>query len=164
MKTKLSIFIIIASILSCNHNQDTQTVYKDQIGDTSFDPNLDDINFKFCDSTNVLHKRTLVRYDGGLKALENDLISSFKPKPSHKAFNGYFIIRFAINCNNELGRYRMEILDSNFNITECPEDMKQDLLAVFKNLKKWSHPFYEGKSYDGYTFYTIKIKNGTIEK
>ena len=164
MRNKLSILIIICCIPGCNRNQEAQHMYEDQIGDTSFNPALDDINFKFCDSTNVLHKRARVTYNGGLRALEHDLISSFKPKPSHESFTGYVIIRFAINCNNELGRYRTEVLDSNFEITKCPEDLKLDILTAFKNLKNWSHPFYEGKSHDGYTFYSIKINNGNIEK
>ncbi|WP_299228647.1 hypothetical protein [uncultured Psychroserpens sp.] len=162
-KTYLLILILIFSFISCVNSNNVEMIYKDQIGDTSFNPNLDDPEFKFCDSTNVLHKRAYISYSGGKRALEKAIIKHYEFKPEYSGFNGYFIVRFAINCNNEPGRIRIQVLDSNFNQTNCSEVLMQHIQTIFKNLKNWNHAIYKGEDYDGYTFHVIKIDHGKIQ-
>lgn len=151
--------------LSCNKENETQKPhYENQIGDTPFDPALDRSDFKLCDSTNVIHKRALVTYKGGIKALEKELIKNYNSKTEHSAFTGYFIIRFVINCNNESGRYRLEVLDSSFQSIEAPKALENHVLESFKKLKRWNHAVYEGKDYDCYKFVTLKMIKGQLIK
>lgn len=161
---KYTLLILIPLLLFCckteNNNHKT---YQNQIGDTTYNEKLDDANFKFCDSANVLHKRAFVKYKEGLKAFEKEVLEKYTYKPIYKNFSGYFIIRFAVNCNNEAGRFRMQILNPEFNLIECSKDLKEDILSIVKSCKKWQHPIYDGKHYDGYTFVTIKIINGKID-
>ena len=164
MTNQLLILLFSFCLLGCAKKTGESITYQDQIGDTPFDQNLDDVNFKFCDSTNVLHKRAWVKYTGGRKELEEDILKNYTFKPSYESFSGYFIIRFVVNCNNESGRFRMEVLDSDFNLTTCPKDLKSHIITLFKSLKNWNHAFYEGKSYDGYTFHNIKMLHGKIQK
>jgi hypothetical protein len=158
-----SLFLALLFLLvSCNksetkYNQD----YKNQIGDTLFNSSLDDSSFKFCDSTNVLHKRAYVSYQGGMKALEEEFLNQFNFKSN---FSGYFVVRFVVNCNNKAGRFRMEILDSNFQLTMCSDGLKKHILTIVKELKNWKHAIYKGKDYDCYRFLTLKLKNGKLIK
>ncbi|RKE92009.1 hypothetical protein [Ichthyenterobacterium magnum] len=158
------LLMLVTFLFNCNETIETKKEYKNQIGDTSFNPNLDNPKFKFCDSTKVLHNRSRISYTGGERALESELLKRFKFKPEYKSFNGYFIIRFAVNCKNETGRFRMQILDSNFSLTECPKELEEHILAITKELKHWNHAVLEGKDYDCYRFISIKLINGKVQK
>jgi hypothetical protein len=165
MKHIVIVSLLLFFVLSCNQAKEIKHHdYENQIGDTPFDLNLDDSNFKFCDSTNVLHKRALVRYKGGTKALEEELIENYKFKPKYESFSGYFVIRFAINCNNETGRFRMQILNSTFKETNYLPELGSHILSITKALKGWNHAFYQGKYMDCYRFIIIKMENGKIQK
>jgi len=153
--------IIILFLISCTSKSSTK-MYLADIGDTKFNDLLDNTTFKFCDTTSVLHKRAYVKYKGGIKNLEEDLIAQYKINPRFKNFTGYFIIRFAVNCNDESGRFRWEIVDQNFNETTCSKELENHIITLVKGLNKWKHPFYRGKSYDGYTYIIVKLENGNI--
>ena len=164
MKGKLFLLLILIScITSCNHSENKSKIYQNQIGDTPFDNKLDDVNFKFCDSANTLHKRAWVKYKGGNKTLQKELLENYELQPKYISYNGYFIIRFVVNCKDVAGRYRIEALDTNFNLANPTVELQNHILNIFKNLKNWKHPSYEGKDYDGYKFITLKIVNGQIE-
>ncbi len=158
------IIVTIILISGCQIAKKSQQFYENQIGDTPFNKSLDNSNFKFCDSTNVLHKRAYIQYTGGEKALEEELIKKYVFQPEHKGFSGYFIFRFAVNCNNQTGRYRIQILDPNFKKANCPKNLETHILSISKSLKDWNHAFYKGKDYDGYRFINIKMENGKIVK
>ncbi|PIA78626.1 hypothetical protein BFR04_03575 [Gaetbulibacter sp. 4G1] len=165
MKKFIGFVVIFCFLLCCDKPKSLKAnTYENQIGDTSFNPNLDNRNFKLCDSTQVLHKRALVKYKGGTKALENDLISQFNYKSKYQSFNGYFFIRFVVNCNDETGRFRMQILDQNFKSTNCPKELEIHILKITKALKNWNHAFYKGKAMDCYRFLIIKMEKGKIIK
>ncbi len=160
----LILCIVFFSLIfvSCNTNDKSKQKYLADIGDTIFNPSLDDAKFKFCDSSNVLHKRAYVKYTGGTKILENDIISQYKIKPEYRTFNGYFIVRFAVNCNDETGRFRWEVVNADFEETTPPKGLEKHIIDILKGLNKWNHPFYNKKDYDGYTYIIVKIENGNI--
>jgi hypothetical protein len=168
MKTTTYVYILMVSILcfSCNTKKETEVEKKPEyladIGDTEFNEELDDPNFTFCDATNVLHKRAKITYIGGTPAMEKELISNYKKQPEFESFTGYFFIRFAVNCKNESGRFRWEIVDEDFKEMKCPDALEKEIITKVKNLKKWNHPIYKGESHDGYTFLIVKIENGNI--
>lgn len=165
IKIRSSILILILSfvLFNCSQVKEKHHGYENQIGDTPFSIDIDDPNFEFCDSTNVLHKRAYVGYEGGMKAIEEEITSKYNLDASYKSYSGYFIIRLAVNCNDRAGRYRMQILDSNFGLAECPDQLEKHILSIVKGLKGWKRPFYDGKYYDGYKFLSIKIVNGQIK-
>ena len=149
-------------LLNCNSNNNSAKTYLADIGDTTFNSSIDKSSFNFCDSSNVLHKRAYVKYEGGIRSLENDLIAQYQIKPGYKDFSGYFIVRFAVNCKDEIGRFRWEVVNPDFEETTCPEELENNIITIFKRLDKWNHPFYRGADYDGYTYVVIKLKNGQI--
>lgn len=164
--TYISFITILSLAFSCNTQKENEKeaapIYMEHIGDTPFDSKLDDVNFKFCDTTNVLHHRGRISYTGGTPAMEKELIASYKKQPEFESFTGYFFIRFAVNCNNESGRYRWEIVDEDFKETTCSTSLEKEIITKVKSLQYWNHPIYKGESHDGYTFLIIKIENGNI--
>ena len=147
---------------NCKPEKDSKPVYLDDIGDTVFNPELDAVNFTFCDSTDVLHKRARISYVGGTPNMEKELLAAYVKKSEYESFSGYFFIRFAVNCKNESGRFRWEIVDEEFKETKCPKALEEEIIRAVKSLQYWNHPIYEGESHDGYTYLIVKIKNGTI--
>lgn len=141
----------------------TKEKYRNQIGDTHYKKELDAKEFKFCDSTNVLHKRAYVRYIGGSQALQKEIKSLYDFKLFNTSFSGYFIVRLAVNCQGVAGRFRIESVDSSFNSLNKNEKFESYILSISKRLNNWSKPYYKDKFYDGYTFFVIKFKNGKID-
>lgn len=165
MKKTIIITFLIVPLIGCTQKQEKKKqTYQNQIGDTPFDPDLDNSSFEFCDSNNVLHSRNYISYRGGYRILEQEYLSKYIFKPIYSSFNGYMVIRFAVNCKNETDRFRIQILDTDFSPTTCPLGLEDHILSIMKSLKGWKHPIYDGKDYDGYTFITLKFKNGQIEK
>lgn len=162
----ISVLLFLFFVLSCQSTKEQPQPplqqYENHIGDTPFDADVDNPNFKFCDPADILHKRAFVRYEGGAKAFKEEMLAKYDFKSSYKSYNGYFIIRFAVNCNDELGRVRIEVLDESFTLSKAPEGLENHVLSIFKELKNWKHPVYDKKDYDGYKFITIKMVNGQI--
>jgi hypothetical protein len=161
---KLNIFIFTILIFFNTIQAQEPEKYMEQIGDTPFDSIQDNSEFHFCDSKNVLHKRALISYQGGIKALETEIINNFKGKLDYSSFSGYFFIRLAVNCKGESDRFRWDIVDVNFKKTISPSELENEIIKIVKNLKKWTPAVMDGKVYDGYTFMIIKIINGKIIK
>lgn len=155
-------YIILFGVLSCNSQTKKIEDYLNHIGDTNFNSKIDDPNFKFCDSTKIYHSRSRISYKNGSKGLQNELIDGYNFQYSFKNFTGYFFIRLAVNCKNETGRFRWEIVDENHAKTNCPEKLESHIIQLIKNLKNWNGVIHNDKKYDGYTFFIIKFKNGKI--
>ena len=159
----LTCLVVLIFTSACHNSEKKDKEYPAQIGDTAYNNDLDNPNFKLCDPYNTLHKRKYVTYKGGMKALKKELIDNYKFESRYISYNGYFVIRFAVNCNDIAGRYRMQTLDANLKTKNAPKKLKAHILSIFKSLKNWKHPYYEGKDYDGYSFITIKMVNGKID-
>lgn len=164
--TYLYILMVLIFFFSCNTKKETKVEKKPEyladIGDTKFNAELDNANFKFCDSINVLHKRASVAYTGGTPAMEEELIKTYKKLPEYESFTGYFFVRFAVNCKNESGRFRWEIVDEDFKEMTCPKALENEIITKVKELKFWNHPIYQGEPHDGYTYIIVKIEDGNI--
>ncbi len=156
--------LLVFSAITCTSEKKKIKKYNEHIGDTFFNPKKDNSDFAFCDSTKVFHSRSKVQYTGSSKALETELINQYQFKSIFKNFSGYFFIRFAVNCKNETGRFRYQIVDDNFKETSCNEELVDHIISLTKSLKGWNHVKYNDKSYDGYTFLIVKLINGEIVK
>ena len=157
--------VFLFLLISCSQQEVIkEQQYEDHIGDTPYNAQLDNPNFRFCDSNAVVHSRNLVKYKGGWKALQIDISEKYNFQPTYSSFTGYFIIRFAVNCGNETGKFRVQIVDNNFSEILPPKGLKEHLLSIVKKLNKWEHAVYNNKDYDCYTFINIKFENGKIKE
>lgn len=163
MKSKIIIILCFVFFLQgCKQMKQIPHKYPQHIGDTEFISEIDNPNFKFCNPSNVLHSRSRVYFKGGQRGFEEKIIKNYNFDTSFEKFTGYFIVRFAVNCKNETGRFRWEIVDSNFNKTDCSKKLEKHIITILKNLKGWQHPVIDGKNYDGYNFIVIKLIKGKI--
>lgn len=143
-----SIALLVLAISSC-----TSTIgikkYPEQIGDTEFNKKMDNPDFKFCNPSNVLHKRALIVYKNGFRDFERNLISLYHFDEDYKNFTGYFFIRFAVNCKNETDRFRWQVVDSEFKKTSCPKKLQRHLIDILKKMRGWQHPKLDEESSGG---------------
>ena len=94
--------------------------------------------------------------------LEKELKSVFVFKEEYTQYNGYCIVRFAVNCKDETDRFRLEFLNTDFKKIEIDPNFEFNIHSTVKRLNGWIHPVYKNKDYDGYSFFILKMINGKI--
>jgi hypothetical protein len=58
--------------------------------------------------------------------------------------------------------FRAEACDDSFREIDCPETLRNDLIAIVKKLKGWKHAVYEQNDFDAYMCLTFKMSKGKI--
>jgi hypothetical protein len=154
-------FILLLSVFCCTNVKTERKIYTDRIGDIPFLSEIDDPAFLLCDSTQILHSRGALKYAN--KSFTSDVKRMYEFKSQYKNFSGYVVIRFIINCDNTMGRFRAEPLDYDFMSIECPPDLKNHLISIVKELSNWKHTSDKFKSSDCSKYINFKISNGQIE-
>lgn len=142
--------------------------YKD-VGDISYDKNLDKTTFELCDES--LIKQYYIRksndiapsYQGEKRGLEQEILSKFY-YPSKEDQNGYITIRFIVNCHGQSGRFRLEEMNFEFERIRFESDLSKQLLNIVKGLNRWSPRMMGERKIDFYQYLTFKIESGQINK
>ncbi|MFK7952973.1 MAG: hypothetical protein AB8B73_09020 [Ekhidna sp.] len=137
--------------------------YSHDIGDILFNPDLDNPNFKICDSTNISTSRRGLIYLGGNGSVENAIKQSFVFEPSFQSFNGFITIRFIVNCELESDRFRAESMDYYFVEKDCPKELENHLLQITRGLDEWTYSSPKHEVLDHAKYLNFKIKEGRIE-
>lgn len=163
MKSKILVLLLLA-FFACER----QPLVKD-VGDIPFDPSLDDPGFKPCDVRNIKQyyarqgDHTPAGYEGEKKAI----VDFFKDKyqyPISESENGYVTIRFIVNCEGVLGRFRVQEMDFNYKPRSFNPAIKEQLLRLTKTLDKWVPVVKNNKKLDFYQYLSFRIENGQIAK
>jgi len=161
---KQTILIIISIlVVSCSQEE-----YKD-VGDISFDEQIDDVNFKLCNESKI--KQYYVRrssdtppsYKGEKRGLEKAILSSYDFPQSEKE-NGYVTIRFIVNCEGKTGRFRLEEMNFDYEPQKFDEEITNQLLEIVKDLSDWIPRKSSGENLDFYQYLTFKIEKGQLTK
>ncbi len=130
---------------------------------TPFNPTLDHPDFIICDSTKIKSGRNQILYRGGLEQLHQDLRSAYKLESAYRSFTGYVVVRFIMNCNSELGRYRAESLHLDFSSAQAPPNFVNHILDIFKNSNHWDRRLNTPSEQEYSKFINIKFKDGQIQ-
>lgn len=160
-------FILVIAFLllfySCNQaQQGADAKNLNHVGSIHPDDSIDDPNFTICDD------RWIFEYYNFSKGLQFEgekikIIEHFKTKykPLAKE-NGYFTVRFVVNCKGQTGRFRTESMDFQYQAIRFDERTTDQLLKLTKELKGWGVGIYEGKEQDYYQYLTFKIEEGQL--
>lgn len=160
---------LLSTLYSCGqvqntNEQKTSKEYPLQVGDISFDSKIDDPDFKVCDDNNVLQYYNLgkgLQYKGEKSAINKYFKRGLK-STGLKEDTGYITIRFIVNCKGEVGRFRVQKMDNDFNEKEFSADFEKQLLKLTKQMSGWMVGEYEGKIYDYYQYLTFKSESGNL--
>ncbi len=72
--------------------------------------------------------------------------------------SGLIVVRFVINCKNEIGYFRIKTVDQDYKKVEISTDLQKKIIAIIQQLNDWN-----GKNEDSYYQIQIKLKNGKVE-
>jgi len=159
-------FFLILFLFSCQTAQIEQEEvqqYSHWIGDIPYDVELDERTFQLCDSINVVHRRNALTYKGGKSKFKEEFLNQFQFEQEFEPFTGYVMIRFLINCKEEFGRFRVQTMEQDFSLKECPEELTNHLLDITKTLKSWDRRYAKDESSDCSKYLNFKIQDGRIE-
>lgn len=162
--------VLLTLIISTNYAVDTEysIAYrkndglKRNLAWIDCDPYLDDPSFTLCNEHAVrAYYRGRPQYHEDGQSIEDLIVQEFSDCPVIPELNGYLTVRFMVNCEGDVGRYRTYALDLDFQPALYPE-IQRRLLEYMMNLKRWRPYTQEGRSYDTISHLHCKIDNGII--
>ena len=168
MKRYFFIFLLFLCVLNaCRRHSvepNNSNVYLRQVGDTTFDPKVDDPNFKVCNESRAQQYYNFdkgLQYKGEKPALVAHFNSGFKPSPKN-AETGFVTIRFIVNCEGKTGWFRVLGIDHDYKPKKFSAGLVNQLLTLTKQLDGWIVGEHNEKIYDYYQYLTFKIENGRL--
>ena len=157
------VFFVIAFVAlnACRQKNDQQ--YPDQVGDIAFDEKVDDAAFKVCDEKAVYQYYNYgqgVEYDGEKPAIRAKFSNM---DGSSVGEFGYITIRFIVNCEGKIGRFRTQQMDTSYVERKFDNEFVGELVSRTKSLDGWAIKRNEEKKpIDYYQYLTFKIENGVV--
>lgn len=102
-------------------------------------------------------------YEGGLWAIKKIAEREYIVPDKIKIGSGYLTVRFVVNCRGETGLFEIMECDKAFNKIEFDREVKDQILAIAKNLSEWiPGKLQDGTMVDSYKFLTFILKEGLI--
>ncbi len=166
---RLVILIMISFIYSCQ-SQDNGSIkkeYRSWVGDIEENPEIDNYNFKICNSEN-----RIIQYFNNSRGLEyqggkTEIIKIFKNKfiPIKKENqNGMIRIRFIVNCNGDSGRFRIMEANNEYKKYHFDKKITDQLLRITKKLNGWIPKESHDRKADYYQYLIFRIVDGNIKE
>ncbi|WP_109301246.1 hypothetical protein [Aquimarina sp. AU474] len=132
-----------------------------RIGDIAFNKNIDDSKFEVCNEDRIFQYYSVgTNYSNGEKEIKrqfSELMSNLTFKNS-----GFITFRFVVNCNGEIGRFRVKTVDTELKENHFEERNIRHIEEKIKKLKKWNPGSRKKQNFDSYYVLTFKIEDGKI--
>lgn len=140
------------------------SLYLRWVGDSKYDPNLDDSTFQLCHSEyqvkQYFNMGNGLQYQGGKQALESLIQKKYDPVSIDQS--GWIRIRFIVNCEGQTGRFRLTAADQDYHPFQFDTRIIDQLERITRNLDGWLPQYEDGRSEDYYQYLTFKIKEGQL--
>lgn len=154
--------VFFACQSNSNKTNNKQEQYPDYLGEIQLDSDVDDPNFTLCDTTKLVQSRLALSYEGGFAQLEEMAQAALIRKEIYKAYSGYVMVRFLINCQKETGRFRFQTLDEQFLVQDCPQELKEEIQNFIKGLDQWVFLRAENQEKDHSKYLNFKFEQGQL--
>lgn len=162
MKRSMSLILFASCLLlSCGSVKTQKPDHN--VGDIHFNADTDNSHFKLCDSTGIRSGRNSIRYENGQKGIEEACAKNFEFRDEFTSFTGYITVRFLVNCQLEMDRFRAQSMALDFSRKECPKELKEHIISMAKKLDNWALTSDDSEQTDFSKFINFKITNGKIE-
>lgn len=133
------------------------------VGAISEDPTLDAATFEPCNPQRIAeYYQTGLKYGEGLKSIRQQVLPLVRELPLRTGQNGYFTVRFMVNCHGVPGRYRSYGVTPEYEVHQFPEELQEQLTEACKSLQHWTPGSVEGRHSDAYYFITFKLRDGQV--
>ena len=132
------------------------------VGDSPFDPAIDDPRFQLNDSTRVFQYYNSNSWWLDHKDAYRDLfIKATHEWTADPTQSGWLTIRFIVNTAGQTGRFRIYEMDSLYASFHFDPRLVAGLLATVKTAH-WEPAHYHGKVYDTYQYVTFHLERGRL--
>lgn len=163
MKFTFPLASVFLLFWSCASQQEATASYPPNVGDSQFDPTLDDKRFKVCNGQNVLQYYNFgkgVQFEGEKQKID----AHFAPmkKQKYGDDSGFITIRFIVNCEGKTGRYWIQSMNNDYQPDEFDKSLITKLLSSTQSLEGWKVGEFDGRRFDYYQHLIFKIENGRL--
>ncbi len=103
-------------------------------------------------------------YKGGQKGVNRFVLERYKKPANSEDQNGYFQVRFTINCNGETGHFTAKECDLAYQPYTFDSRISEQLLELVRDLPDWIpgvHPHYNS-NVDTYRHIAFRIEQGEV--
>lgn len=161
MKSKLNLFLLISFLTAITLTIWLSYQITNRVGDLSFNKEIDNSTFKICDEKRITqYYSTKSNYQGGKKAIKKELWKTTEQLTFKNS--GFITFRFIINCNGEIGRFRVKTIDSELKENSFDSQKIKILQTSINKLQKWNTGTWKDKTLDSYFVLNFKIEQGKI--
>lgn len=164
MRLSIPFFILLLVINSCKKVTKNTVEYPLHVGDITFDPSLDDPDFKICNSEVVLQYYDFgkgVQYKGEKPTINEAFKNEFEGMEMNDE-TGFLTIRFIVNCEGKTGCFRVQGMDKEYREKKFNSELVNKLLLITRNLDGWIIKGDETNKFDYYQYLTFKLVNGQL--
>ena len=163
MNIKILLFLI-PTLFSCQSEKQISN-YPKSIGDSEFDPKIDNPNFKLCFDKYIpqyfWETNELQKFKGEKIELDKTFFENYK-NLNLLGETGLIRIRFIVNCKGETDRFRILEIDENYNPKKFNEKITNQLMQISKTLKGWNPKVIQNHNVDYYQYLIFKIQDGNL--
>lgn len=170
MKSKINLFFILLFSFYTNFLF-SQNTYPhkinsiEKVGYISFNEKTDNPDFYLCDEKNIFeYYQVNPSYKEGLKSIQDYFKNHLAALNKLVEIDGYFTMRFIINCKGNTDRFRGSFVDENFKKSKVNSDFESKIISLVKKMGEWNPGYFEGSYFDSYKHIIFKIKNGKIKE
>jgi hypothetical protein len=140
----------------------TGAAHAQAIGAIEFDPKRDDAKFKMCNAGWVWQGYQLkTKMDETPLVVLREFKSQFQPKDEWKNESGLIRIRFLVNCNGQVDRFRLLELDFDLNEKKFSESLSTHVLAIARSMH-WPTRRAQQQTVDYYHHFSVRIVDGQL--
>lgn len=132
------------------------------VGDSAFDANKDNANFKLCNPERVWQGYQLkTKMDETSIAVAREFQTKFKTNDAWKNENGIIRIRFVVNCSGAADRFRILSLGFDLNEKQFNKELEAHVLSIAKDMQ-WPARRAHQQTVDYYFHISVRIVNGEL--
>ena len=159
MRVALSIAVFLFNVAASAQSVSSRS----GIGDTAFDPRLDDPKFQVCNPDNVWQGYQLKsKQDETSLMVEEEFRTKYKYNAVWSKDAGLIRIRFIVNCKGVADRFRILEADRELKPTQFNKELIAHLLAIAKGIQ-WPQRRAWEQTVDYYHYISIRVHDGKIE-
>ncbi|QBO58417.1 hypothetical protein [Chryseobacterium salivictor] len=130
-----------------------------EIGNIKYDANTDNKNFEI-NGYIYQYYQSGAQYFYGRAAIRSEILDKIKALKSIQ--NGYVTARFVVNHRGETDRYRLLVVDTNYEKMKISQDDNNLIIKELKSLNNWIPGVIKNKKVDSYSLINFKIQHGKI--
>lgn len=161
MKSKTNIFLLISFLIAVLLTVWFYYQTTHHIGEIQANDQIDK-NFKVCNEDKITQYYGMdTDYIGGKTAIKSKIFNELQSLDFKET--GLVTYRFIVNCNGEIGRFRVKVINRDLKKGEVELNNMREIEKALADLKNWNPAKNKaGYSFDSYYTLNFKIENKKI--